>query len=57
MFKKIVYILLLISISSNAFAIEWTEKGKILSTQGHYVPNCRIVKHQENISGIVTTFR
>ena len=57
MFKKIAYMLLLSSISCSAFAIELTAKGKILSTQGHIAPNCRTVRHQENISGIITIFR
>lgn len=34
-----------------------TELGKIKRTMGHYAPNCRIVVHVENISGIERIFR
>ena len=34
-----------------------TEFGKIKRTMGHHVPNCRMVSHVENISGIERTFR
>jgi len=36
---------------------ETTDFGKIKRTQGHYVPDCRMVVHVENISGIERTFR
>ena len=48
-----IYLLLMLS----PLKADQTAKGKIIFTQGHYVPDCRVVKHQENISGIERTFR
>jgi len=50
--KKVLLVFLLL-VNSSAFA-EVTKAGKVLSTQGHEAPNCRIVKHKENdVDGVV----
>ena len=57
MFIKVLVICLTLFVSTNAFAFETTQKGKILFTQGHSSPNCRVVKHKENDTGDVSLFR
>jgi hypothetical protein len=34
-----------------------TAPGKIIYTEGHAVPSCRVVQHRENDTGIVRFFR
>lgn len=56
MLKKI-NILMLISFFSLPAYADVTAIGKIVSTQGHYAPSCRVVAHKENESGTVKYFR
>lgn len=44
-------------LASGAALAETTAPGKIEVTQGHANPNCRMVKHKENGSGIERWFR
>lgn len=56
MFKNTMIFMLLSAFVTPAFA-EVTQKGKIVSTEGHANPNCRIVQHRENGTGTVRYFR
>ena len=49
--------LLLVLLSFSSLAATTTPKGKIIFTQGHYVPNCRTIKFQENATGTTKIFR
>ena len=52
------FILPAIIISSIVFADSiGTGAGKIVFTQGHHSPNCRIVKYKSNLNGEIKTFR
>jgi hypothetical protein len=43
---------------STTYAAEYdTQRGKILTTQGHVVPSCRMVLFQENATGNQRWFR
>ena len=57
MYKKMISILAMSFLSVNAYAVNDTGWGKILTTQGHSSPNCRIVRHQETATEIIRNFR
>ena len=50
----ILVLLLLVNLPATA---DVTQRGKIIATQGHITPNCRMVLHQENASGVQRWFR
>lgn len=56
-FYKLAVLLFSLVMSQAAYSSEWSGLGKILSTQGHYSPNCRTVRHQEAATGIIRAFR
>ena len=53
------YLLLFLALFSTVVSAEVisTAKGKILTTQGHYVPSCRTVTFRENGQSAVMAFR
>ena len=57
MLKKYTLIIIMFLCSSVAFALEFTDLGKIIHTQGHVAAYCRTVQHKENVSGVVRNFR
>jgi hypothetical protein len=54
-FRKTVC-LLTVLLGNSAMAAD-TAAGKIIGTQGHVNPACRIVTHKENATGTVRNFR
>lgn len=46
-----------ITVSSTLAYADQTAAGKIITTEGHKIPNCRRVIHKENASGVERTFR
>lgn len=57
MFKIAVSIIFLFLSHVTSAAVQSTGEGKVIFTEGHSTPACRIVRHKENNSGIERTFR
>ena len=54
---KVLTLLALLLVSTDVFSIETTEESKVIFTQGHFVPSCRVVRVQEISSGQILSFR